>query len=118
VMMLDSASAESAQLRQSGGVSRRGMFRIGTAFIATVAALSTPKSVWAGNCGTPCCNLAHCNMCAPNGGCSGGWVCPPGYQDSWWMCSSGGHTCTCGECTLGTNCHASPWASCSVAYCY
>lgn len=104
--------------QQAQDVTRRGLFTLGTAFVATLAALVTPKTVWAGNCGTACCDLWSCTQCQPNGGCSGGWVCPPGYQDSWWLCTSGGKHCTCGECTRTTNCDDGTWVSCSYGACY
>lgn len=99
-------------------LNRRGLFRVGTGFIAALAALTTEKTVWAGNCGTPCCQLAYCNECTPNGGCNGGWQCPSGYQDSYWTCTSGSWHCTCGECTKTSSCWTGPFGGCSVAYCY
>jgi len=119
VMMIDAgSSAETIQPYQQNPINRRAMFRLGTAFIATLAALSMPKSALAYSCGTPCCNLRTCTECAPNGGCNGGWVCPSGYQDSWWLCTSGGTHCTCGECTVSTNCDDSHWSGCSWWGCY
>jgi hypothetical protein len=103
---------------QAEVISRRGMLRIGSAFVATLAALSTTESAWAGNCGSACCSLRTCTLCRPNSGCNGGWVCPSGYQDSWWMCVSGGTTCTCGECTVSTDCYDSRWSGCSYYGCF
>lgn len=119
MMMIESEPVKSLELQPATRVSRRTMFRVGTGFIATLAALSTPKSVLAYACGTPCCSLRTCNKCAPNGGCSGGgWVCPQGYQPSWWFCTGGGQTCTCGECTLDpNNCYDSHWSGCSYWSC-
>src|SRR5436190_23276890 len=99
---MDSSSVEGMSLQQGTGVTRRGLFRVSSAFIATLAALSTPKEALANgycNCTPHCCCLKYCNSCAPNSGCGGGWHCPPGYQNSWWICQAGGWTCTCGECT-------------------
>jgi hypothetical protein len=119
MVTIETTSAEGTELRRATRVSRRGMFRVGTAFVATLVALSTPKSVLAFGCGTPCCNLRVCNLCPPNGGCSGGgWICPQGYQPSWWICQGGGKTCTCGECTVDpNNCNDSHWSTCSYWSC-
>lgn len=116
-MIMNSALAESVSQQPRTDVSRRGIFRVGTAVIATLAALSTSKSVSAGGgrCGSACCDLFTCTMCS--GLPCGGWACPPGYIDSWWICQGGGHTCTCGECTLTSDCHSGPFGGCSVAYC-
>ena len=116
-MIIESAPAESIGVQTRTDVSRRGIFRVGTAVIATVAALSTPKPASAdgGLCGSYCCDLYTCHMCTA--GVCGGWVCPSGYIDSWWMCTSGSHYCTCGECTQTSNCHFGPFGGCSVAYC-
>ncbi len=98
-------------------VSRRGFFRVGSAFIAAVATLSSAKSASADCQGSPCCNLASCTQCSPSGGCGGGWYCPPGYTQTYWTCTRGGTTCTCGECSAGSNCFSGPWA-CSIYNCY
>ena len=106
-------------LVESMSIDRRGVLRVGTSFIAALAILTTSKVKDASACQDQgCCTLAFpCSPCATNGGCSGGWVCPPGYQDSWWTCSAGGRNCTCGECTPGGDCF-SGYTGCSIALCF
>lgn len=119
MMMRDSSPNEAIDLHGATAISRRRLFRVGTGFIAALAAVSTPKSVLAYTCGTPCCDLRTCNRCAPNVGCGGGWVCPSGYQASWWICyyNGGSRYCTCGECTISTDCHDFYWSTCSYSGC-
>jgi len=120
VITSESSLVEGMRLQQTTEVSRRGLLRVGSAFVATLAALSTSKEALANgycNCTPHCCCLKYCNTCSPI--LCDGWSCPAGYQDSWWVCQSGGWTCTCGECTHpGNGCFTGPWGGCSVAYCY
>ncbi len=92
-------------------VSRRSILRVGSAFIAAIATLSSPKAAAADCQGSPCCDLASCTRC--NFLQCGGWYCPPGYHQTCWNCYTGGKWYVCGECSYGTDCHSGPWY-CSV----
>jgi hypothetical protein len=97
---------------ESGTYSRRAALRLGAAFVAAIATLTTTSKVSATDCQhSPCCHLASCTKCqvAP---CSG-WYCPVGYRNTCWNCSSGGSWYMCGECSAGSTCYTGPWA-CSI----
>lgn len=98
-------------LYEKGTVTRRSVFGIGTAFIAAVAALSTPTVASADCQNSPCCSLASCTRCSV--GICGGWNCPSGYTATCWNCVSGGKWYVCGECSAGSTCYNGPWA-CSI----
>ena len=120
MMTMDGPLVEGKGMLLGTGISRRGLFRVGTAFVATLAAMSTPKEALANGfcsgCGPSCCCLKYCNTCGVLP--CGGWGCPPGYVDSFWTCQQGGRTCTCGECTQpGNDCFTGPWGGCSYGFC-
>jgi hypothetical protein len=105
MLMASKSTTEGELLGAPAGVSRRGLFRLGTAFVAALAALSSPRSVSA----SPfCCDLArqppYCSSC------------PPGYTMLSWYCTWSGSLCQCFECTTGVDCMHGDWA-CSNYWC-
>lgn len=110
-MVIDKQSTDALSVFGGDTVTRRSFLGIGSAFIAAVAALSTPETAAADCQNSPCCHLASCTVCSLNP--CGGWYCPSGYYETCWNCTSGGKWYVCGECSGGSSCFNGPWF-CSI----
>jgi hypothetical protein len=111
-MATDLRSIDEIALYPVKPFTRRTFLGIGSAFIAAVAALSTPEAASADCQSSPCCCLASCTKCSLNA--CGGWSCPSGYTAQCWNCTSGGRWYVCGECTNGSNCYNGSSYNCSI----
>lgn len=62
-----------------------------------------------------CCGLAVPNneCCYPTGGKKFDYICPAGYNKTFWFCTMGTSTYGCGECSKGVTCYSGPWV-CSI----
>ena len=110
-METEQRSLDELAVSRTEPFTRRSFLGIGSAFIAAIAVLSTPKSALADPQNSPCCCLAKANRCSTNP--CGGWNCPSGYNATCWNCSAGGHWYVCGECSQGSDCYTGEYY-CSI----